>query len=191
GPVVLRVDFDAVAIWVAQVEVERVGYTVAAWATLNGIRLAQCTEAVTDRQNVVLFVGCKRYVVHPWAVATGHRGVVDGRLATHPCSVDGLAIGDLFGDAEAEVLHVRGSSWDVWGDLVEVVQTHQGTWDVQVVAPCEAFHVVDFVEELVWEAQWVFNAHGVADTFNETIFATFGAAAEFLVERFGLVDVFW
>ncbi|KIT68079.1 hypothetical protein PY38_00255, partial [Staphylococcus aureus] len=66
--------------------------TVAAWATFDGIRAAQCTQAVTDRQDVVLLVGCKGYVVHAWAVATGHRGVVDGWFAAHPGSVDGFTI---------------------------------------------------------------------------------------------------
>src|SRR5699024_402311 len=130
-------------------------------------------------------------VVHTWAVTTGHSGVVNGWFPAHPCSVDGLAVGDFFGDTEAKILHVGGSAWHIGSDLVEVVQTDQGTWYMQIVAPCETFNVVDVVEELVWEAQWIFNTDRIADAFNEAIFATFGAAAEFFVERFGLVDVFW
>src|SRR5699024_8594158 len=192
GPVVLGVDLYAVTVWVAQVEVEGVGNTVAAWATFDGIRAAQGTQAVTDGQDVVLLVGCECNVVHAWAVATGHRGVVNGWFTTHPSGVDGAVfVRDFFGDAEAEVLHVASCTWDVWGDLVEVIQANQFAWDLQVVAPCEAFHVIDFVEEFVWEAQWVFNTNRVTDTADETVCTAFGAAAEFFVESFGLVDIFW
>src|SRR5699024_7994943 len=135
GPVVLGVDFYAVTVWITQVEVERVGNTVAAWAAFDGIRAAQGTEAVTDRQDVVLLVCCEGNVVHPWAIATGHRGVVNGRFTTHPRSVNGFAVCNFFGDAEAQVLHVARSAWDVRGDLVEVIQTDQGAWYVQIVAP--------------------------------------------------------
>src|SRR5699024_977797 len=114
-----------------------------------------------------------------------------GWFPTHPSGIHGLAVCNFFGDTEAQVLHVGGGAWHIRGDLVEVIQPDQGAWYVQVVAPCQAFHVVDFVEELVWEAQWIFNTDRIADAFNEAIFATFGAAAAFFVECFGVVYVFW
>src|SRR5690625_4770138 len=84
GPVVLGVNLDAVTVWIPQVEIERVRHTVTAWAAFDRVRTTQGTQLVTDGQNVVLLVGGKRDVVHPWAIATGHRGVMDGWFPTHP-----------------------------------------------------------------------------------------------------------
>ena len=84
----------------------------------------------------MLFVGCEGNVVHAGAVAAGHGGVVDGRLAAHPGGVGGASfVLDVFGDAEAEVFHVFDGGGDVGGDLVEVVQADEGAGGVQVVAP--------------------------------------------------------
>src|SRR5699024_892232 len=167
-------------------------FTGASWSTYDLYGTTQGTQAITDCQDVVFFVGGKGYVVHAWAIATGHRGVVDGWFTTHPGGEDGaVAIRDFFGDAEAQVLHVAGGAWDIRGDLVEVIQAYQGTWYVEVVAPGEAFHMVDVVEKFVGESQWVLNANRVADTLDEAVFAAFGAAAQFFVEGFRSIDVFW
>ena len=178
GVVVLGVDFHAVSIWIAQVEVESIGDAVATRAALDGIRLAQRTELVTDSQDVVLFVRSECDVVHTWAIAAGHGGVVHGWLAAHPRSISSaLVVADCLGDAEAQVFHVLLSLWHIWGDLVEVVQANQSTWAVELIAPSEALYVVDFVEELIWEAQWVFHADGVTDALDKAILVALGAAA--------------
>ena len=62
--VVLGVDLDAVAVWIAQVEVERVRDAVAARPALDAVRLAQRAELVADRENVVLLVRREAHVVH-------------------------------------------------------------------------------------------------------------------------------
>ena len=190
GVVVLRVDLDAVAVGVAQVEVERVRDAVAARAALDVVRHAQRAELVADREDVVLLVRREGDVVHARAVAAGHRGVVHGGLAAHPRGVDGaLFVLDVLGDAEAEVLHERHCARHVGGDLVEVVEAHEGARRVEVVAPREALDVLDVVEELVGEAERVLDAHRVADALREALAAAFDAAAELGVERDRLVEL--
>src|SRR5699024_3337708 len=107
GVVVLGVDLHPVPVRVAQVEVERVGDSVPAGASFDAVAAAQRPELVADGQDVVLFVGGEGDVVHPRAVAAGHRGVVHGGLAAHPGGVDGAGVvADVLGDPEAQVLHV-------------------------------------------------------------------------------------
>src|SRR5699024_10346218 len=144
GPVVLGVDLHPVAVRVAQVEVEGVGDAVPAGAAFDVVAPAQRAEPVADREDVVLLVGGEGDVVHPRAVAAGHGGVVHGGLAAHPGGVGGaVAVLDVLGDAEAEVLHVRDGAGHVGGDLVEVVQAHQRPGNMQVVAPRQALHMPD------------------------------------------------
>jgi hypothetical protein len=74
----------------------------------------------------VLLVGGERHVVHARPVAAGHRGVVHGGLAAHPCGVRGAGLVlDVLGDAEAQVLHVLHRTGDIGRDLVEVVEAHE------------------------------------------------------------------
>src|SRR5699024_1862888 len=118
GVVVLGVDLYAVSVWIAQVEVVSVGYAVTAWAALEGIRLAACTELVADTYDVVLFVRSESDVLHTCTVATGDCGVMHGWLAAHPRSVDGsFGIPDVFGNAEAMVYHVVDGLWHIRSDL--------------------------------------------------------------------------
>src|SRR5699024_7006053 len=136
GVVVLGVDLHAVTVRVAQVEVERIGHPVPAGAAFDAVAAAQGPEFVADGQDVVLLVGGEGDVVHPGPVAAGHRGVVHGGLAAHPGSVDGAGlVADVLGDPEAQVLHVLHGLGHTRGDLVEVVQSHQRTGALQVVAP--------------------------------------------------------
>src|SRR5699024_540384 len=104
--------------------------------------------------------------------------VMHGWLAAHPCSVgSALFITNSFGDAEAQVFHVLLSLWHIWGDLVEVVQANQSTWAVKLIAPSQTLDVVDFVEELIWEAQWVFHTDGVTDALDKAILVALGTTA--------------
>src|SRR5699024_8167269 len=124
--VILGVDLHAVAVGVAQVEVEGVGDPVPAGAAFDVVGEPQGAELIADGQDVVLFVGGEGYVVHPGSGAAGHGGVVDGGLAPHPRGVGGARLVlDVFGDPEAEVLHVLHGFGHIRGDLVEVVQPHQ------------------------------------------------------------------
>src|SRR5699024_3565432 len=102
GVVVLGVDLHAVTVRVAQVEVERVGHPVPAWAAFDAVAAAQGPELVADGQDVVLLVGGEGDVVHPGPVAAGHRGVVHGGLAAHPGGVHGAGVvADVLGAPEA------------------------------------------------------------------------------------------
>ena len=117
---------------------------------------------------------------------------MDGGLASHPGGVDGaLVVLDVLGHAEPEVLHVGDGLGHVGGDLIEVVEAHQRTRGVEVVAPCEAFDVVDVVEEFVREAQGILHAHRIADAVGEALGTPLDAASQFGVEGDGLVEVFW
>src|SRR5699024_12355825 len=113
---------------VAQVEVERVGHPVPAWAAFDAVGAARGPALVAGGQDVVLLVGGEGGVVHPGPVAAGHRGVVHGGLAAHPGGVHGAGVvADVLGDPEAQVFHVLHRLGHVRGDLVEVVQAHQRT----------------------------------------------------------------
>ncbi len=161
-----------------------------AWAALDGIRLAQCTELVADSDDVVLFVRCESDVVHTWTIATGHCGVMHGWLAAHPRSVDGsFGIPDVFGNAEAQVFHVVDGLWHIRSDLVEVIQAHQGTWDVGIVRPCKALTVFNVVEELIWEAHRIDHAHGVTNAAGEAFWVTANFGATCFVESNSLVQI--
>src|SRR5699024_6931752 len=87
--------------------------------------------------------------------------------------------------------HVLLSFWHIWGDLVEVVQANQSTWAVELIAPSQTLDVVDFVEELIWEAQWVFHTDGVTDALDKAILVALGTAAKVLVESFRCIHIFW
>src|SRR5699024_12651065 len=89
---------------------------------------------------------------------------------------------DVFGNAEAQVFQVVDGLWHIRSDLVEVVQAHQGTWDVGIVRPCEALTVLDVVEELVWEAHGIDHAHGVTNAAGEAFWVTANFAATCFVE---------
>jgi hypothetical protein len=114
GVVVLRVDLDAVAVGVAQVQVERVRDAVAAGAALDGVRAAERAELVADREDVVLSCVAKATWCMRGPSPPVIGGVVHGGLAAHPRGVDGaLLVLDVLRDAEAEVLHdftARGTS---------------------------------------------------------------------------------
>src|SRR6185312_11394963 len=94
GVVVLGVDLHAVAVRVQDVQVERVGHTVAAGAALDPVGHAQRAHLVADLDDVVLLMRGEGHVVHARAVAAGQGGVVHGALAVHPGSV-GHAVGVL------------------------------------------------------------------------------------------------
>ena len=113
-----------------------------------------------------------------------------GWLASHPCSVDGaFFITDVFGDAEAQVFHVVHCLWHIWGDLVEVIQTNQGTRDVCIIRPCQAVTVLNLVEELIWEAHWVNHADRVTNALNKAFWVTADFTAARLVESNCLVQI--
>src|SRR5699024_9149655 len=106
------------------------------------------------------------------------RGVVHGWLAAHPRSISSaFVVADCLGDAETQVFHVLLSLWHIWGDLVEVVQANQSTWAVKLIAPSQTLAGVDFVEDLICEAQWVFHADGVTDALDNAILVALGATA--------------
>ena len=190
GVVVLGVDLDAVAVGVAQIEVEGVRDPVASGTALDGIRATERAELVADRQDVVLLVRREAHVVHARAVAAGHRGVVDGGLAPHPRCVDraGFVL-DVLGDAEPEILHVSDSPGHIRCDLVEVVQSDEFTGDVHVIAPRHPLHVLRLVEELVGEAERVDHADRIADALHEAVRAATHIAAELGEELDGAIEV--
>ncbi len=117
GVVILRVS-HAVAIGIAQVEVERVGDAVTAGAAFDQIGFAQRAELVADGQNIVLFMGGEGDVVHARPGAAGHRGIVHRRLAAHPGGVNhAVFIADVFRYAEAQpwmYSTARGTSGVIW-----------------------------------------------------------------------------
>ena len=164
---------------------------MAAGTSFDRIGPAQSTELVTDGQDVVLLMRSEADMVHPRPVAAGHRRVMHGGLAAHPCGIDrALFVLDVLRDAEAEVLHVLHSPRHIRGDLVEVVEADEFAGDVQVVAPRHAFDVIGLVEELVREAERVDHAHGVAHALDEAVGIASDIAAEFGVEGHGLVELF-
>ncbi len=116
---------------------------MAAGAALDRVRAAEGAELVADREDVVLLVRRERDVVHARSVAAGHRGVVHGGLAAHPCGVHrALVVLDVLGHAEPEILHEVHGARHVGGHLVEVVEAHELAGRVQVVAPRQALDVL-------------------------------------------------
>ena len=117
----------------------------------NGIRSGSWMNLV-DYGLVTLGVGLfrdylvrgERHVMHARTVAARHRGVVHGGLPAHPGGIRraGLVL-DVLGHAEAEVFHVLHGARHVGGDLVEVIEAHDGARRVEVVAPGEALDVLD------------------------------------------------
>src|SRR5699024_11250099 len=85
-------------------EVEGARDSVPPGSALDRVRQAQRTELVADGEDVVLLMGGEGDMVHARSVASGHRGVVDGRLATHPRRIDrALIVLDVLGHTEPEL----------------------------------------------------------------------------------------
>ena len=192
GVVVLRVDLDAVAVRVEDVEVERVRDAVPAGAALDPVGAAQRAHLVADREDVVLLVGGERDVVHARAVAAGHRGVVDGGLAAHPGGVRRCPRrpGCPRSPGSRGPPCSRRPRGHVRGDLVEVVQADQ------LARGCRGRSARRGARRARSRGRTRTGSPSGSSTrtespmpFDEALRAALDAAAELLVERDGRVEV--
>jgi hypothetical protein len=144
-----------VAVRVAQVQVEGVGYAVPAGPALDLGFGVQRAEDVADPQHLMRLVGEERHVVHPRPGSPGERHVVHGLLAEHPGGVQGVLVLDRLGQAEAERGVVLVGRVHVGHHDVEVVEPGGLGSPAQVVTLLQALGMVGVVEELDGEAERV------------------------------------
>lgn len=113
-----------------------------------------------------------------------------GGLAAHPGGVHHPGIvANIFRDPEAQPLDIFHGARHVRGYLIKVIEAHQRARRVKIVAPGQALDVLHVVEELVGEAEGIFDAHRVADALHKAVNPALRAAAQRLKVGFGAIDI--
>jgi hypothetical protein len=189
GVVVAGVQLHPVAVRVAQVQVEGVGYAVPAGPALDLGFGVERAEDVADPQHLVRFVGEERHVVQPRPGSPGERHVVHGLLAEHPGGVQRVLVLDRLGQAEPERGVVLVGRANVGHHDVEMVEPGGFGSSAQVVTLLQALGVFGVVEELDGEAERVLGPDRLPDPGRDAGRHPLRARAEGGEERLGQVQI--
>src|ERR1700730_11876119 len=163
GVVVAGVDLQAMAVRVAQVDVEGVGYPVPSGTSLDVALLAQGPEEVAHPEHVMRLVREDPEVMEARPGAAGEGHVVHGLLAVHPGGVQSLGVLDRFRQAEAERPVVLIGGLHVGYSAVEMSRPGHLGAAAQVVALLEPVGLRRVMKELDGKAQRVLGPDGGGD----------------------------